>query len=72
MQRLLVAVAALIATALFACASAAEAIEPVSGPGASAELARVYAQILRDPTNSPLHQSTKHLLKQRFLELQKR
>src|SRR5437763_13074835 len=55
MQRLLFAVAALIATAFFASASAADAIEPVSGPGASAELARVYAQILRDPTNSQLN-----------------
>jgi hypothetical protein len=54
--RVLFAVAALVAVAaLGPCAWAAEPVE--AGPGAAApgELTRVYAQILRDPTNSALN-----------------
>src|SRR5262245_20534482 len=56
MQRVLFAIAALAVAALIG--SSARAEEPAGagpGPGAAAELARVYAQILRDPTNSVLN-----------------
>ena len=56
MRLLLFAVAALIATALFASnVEAADAIESASGPGAPADLTRLYGAILRDPTNSQLN-----------------
>jgi hypothetical protein len=56
MRRVLLAIAALAVAALIG--SSARAEEPAGagpGPGAAAELARVYAQILRDPTNSALN-----------------
>jgi len=56
MPRVLFAIAALVVAALIG--SSARAQEPAGagpGPGVAAELARVYAQILRDPTNSALN-----------------
>src|SRR5262249_61986183 len=56
MRRVLLAIAALAVAALIG--SSARAQEPAGagpGPGVAAELARVYAQILRDPTNSALN-----------------
>src|SRR5438874_2468425 len=56
MQRVLFAIAALVAAALVGLpAGAAEPVAAGSGPGTSPELARVYAQILSDPTNSQLN-----------------
>jgi len=56
MQRVLFAIATLIAAMLVGSpVGAAEPVEPGPGPGAQAELTRVYAQILRDPTNSQLN-----------------
>jgi hypothetical protein len=56
MQRILFAIAALVAAALIGSSARAEESAGVGpGPGAPAELARVYAQILRDPTNSALN-----------------
>jgi len=56
MKRVLFAIAALVAAALLgASARAAEPVAAGVDPGAPAELARIYAQILRDPTNSQLN-----------------
>ena len=55
MQRVLFAVAALVAVMLVGSeAGAAEPVDTGPGPG-PAELTRVYAQVLRDPTNSQLN-----------------
>jgi hypothetical protein len=52
-KRILFAIAALVAAALIgSSARAEEAAGAAPGPGASPELTRIYAQILRDPTNS--------------------
>src|ERR1700675_3721085 len=57
MQRVLFAIATLVAAMLVGspAGAAAEPVEAGPGPGAPAELTRVYAQILRDPTNSQLN-----------------
>jgi hypothetical protein len=56
MQRVLFAIATLVAAMLVGSpVGAAEPIEAGPGPGAPAELTRVYSLILRDPTNSQLN-----------------
>ena len=56
MQRVLFAIAVLCAVVLVGSRiEAAEPVAPGLGPGAPAELTHVYAQILRDPTNSQLN-----------------
>ena len=58
MQHVLFAITVLVAVVFVGSpAGASDAVEPGfgPGPGAPAELTRVYAQILRDPTNSQIN-----------------